>query len=64
MQNVFLVNAREIVLLDDRDFYAHGGRELRFGTVVDGIVELLATGSSAAIGDLARSIIAHHTAAR
>ena len=63
MRNVFLVSAREISLLEELDFYVHGGRELHFGCVVDGTVELVATGPAVAIGGLARSIISHHTAA-
>lgn len=63
MTREFLVHARELVLLDERDFLTHGGEDVHFGSIADDTVCLYATGSAESIGRLARSIIAHHTAA-
>jgi hypothetical protein len=63
MTNEFLVNVKEIVLLDERDFLTHGGKDLHFGSLVGDTVRLYASGSPDAIRWLATSIITHHTAA-
>jgi hypothetical protein len=64
MTNEFLVLRKEIVLLDEADFIAHGGECVRFGSVDGDAVRLIAVGSRESIRQLARRIIAHHTAAR
>jgi hypothetical protein len=63
MTNEFLVKAKEIVLLSERDFVTHGGEDLHFGSLAGDTVRLYTTGSRDAIRWLATSIIAHHTAA-
>lgn len=63
MTNEFLVLAKEILLLDERDFIAHGGDRIEFGHLDRGVVTLRATGTSQSIGRLAHSIIGHRTAA-
>ena len=63
MTNEFLVKSKEILLLDESDFIAHGGEGIQFGHVDGEVVCLRATGSVASIGHLARIIVTHRTAA-
>ena len=63
MTNEFLVQAREVLLLDETDFLTHGGEQLHFGSICNDTVPIYAIGSPEAIGRLARTIITHHTAA-
>lgn len=64
MINEFIVRSEEISLVDEPGFLANGGVELWFGSLEGSIVHLHAAGSTSAITCLARSIIAHRTAAR
>ncbi len=63
MTNEFLVQAREILLLDEHDFLAHGGEGIHFGHLDGDLVCLRATGTVESIGRLARTIVSHRTAA-
>jgi hypothetical protein len=64
MTNEFIVRSDEISLIDEAAFLAHGGEELWFGALEGTIVCIHATGSTASITALARTIIGHQTAAR
>ena len=63
MSNEFTVLVGELVLLDEDAFLANGGEELWFGALEGATVRLHATGSPESIRGLARTIVAHHTAA-
>jgi hypothetical protein len=63
MTNEFLVQAREILLIDECDFRAHGGVGIRFGRVDGDVVSLLASGTNESIRYLAGAIRVHGTAA-
>jgi hypothetical protein len=62
MTNEFTVSTDEILLVDEPDFRAHGGRHLHFGEVDLSSVHMYAVGSRSAIRCLAQQIIAHGTA--
>ena len=63
MTNEFVVQATEILLLDESDFFAQGGEDIHFGRLDGAVVSLFATGSVNSINHLAHVIAAHHTSA-
>jgi hypothetical protein len=63
MDNLFLVQSREIPLLDERLFLQTGGDELWFGALDGDTVALHVRGSAESIRLLAREIMTHHTSA-
>lgn len=63
MTNDFEVMTAEMILVDEPDFLAHGGKWLTFGEINGSTVRMHVEGTLDSILGLARNIIAHHTAA-